>query len=81
MLLAAAALTPFVFDKMLLFEREPNVIEIGEAANEIGPPTSIGGESAFGGLFPEFCDVLRNLAQNRQKNFFCKKGEKLNFNE
>lgn len=54
MLLAA---TPFVFDKMLL-EREPSVIEMGDVANEIGPPTSIGGESAFGGLFPEFCDVL-----------------------
>lgn len=58
-MLLAAALTPFVFDKMLLFEREPNVIEMGDDAIEIGPPTSIGGESAFGGLFPEFCDVLK----------------------
>lgn len=61
MLLAAAALTPFVFDKILLLEREPSVIEIGDVANEIGPPTSIGGESAFGGLFSEFCDVLRKF--------------------
>lgn len=51
------AVTPFVFDKILL-EREPNAMEMGDVANEIGPPTSIGGESAFGGLFPEFCDVL-----------------------
>lgn len=51
------AATPFVFDKMLL-ERDVNVIEMGDVASEIGPPTSIGGESAFGGLFPEFCDVL-----------------------
>lgn len=47
------AVTPFVFDK-ILFERD-----IGDVANEIGPPTSIGGESAFGGLLPEFCDVLK----------------------
>lgn len=51
------AVTPFVFDKML-FEREVNDIEIGDVASEIGPPTSIGGDSAFGGLLPEFCDVL-----------------------
>lgn len=47
------AVTPFVFDKILL-ERD-----IGDVANETGPPTSIGGESAFGGLLPEFCDVLK----------------------
>lgn len=52
--------TPFEFDKMLLV-REPSVIEIGDDANEIGPPTSIGGESAFDGLFPEFCDVLNQF--------------------
>lgn len=52
------AATPFELDKML-FEREPNVIDMGDVAIEIGPPTSIGGESAFGGLLPEFCDVLR----------------------
>lgn len=53
------AVTPFVFVKILL-ERELSAcaIEMGDVANEIGPPTSIGGESAFGGLFPEFCDVL-----------------------
>lgn len=56
MLLAA---TPFVFDRILL-EREPNVIDIGDVANEMGPPTSIGGESAFGGLLPEFCEVLHS---------------------
>lgn len=67
-MLLAAALTPFVFDKMLLFEREPSVIEMGDDANEIGPPTSIGGESAFGGLFPEFCEVLRNLAKADTQN-------------
>lgn len=45
-----------------LFVRELNDIDIGDVVNDIGPPTSIGGESAFGGLPPEFCDVL-------QKNF------------
>lgn len=51
------AATPFVFVKMLL-ERDPSVIDIGDVAIDMGPPTSIGGESAFGGLLPEFCDVL-----------------------
>lgn len=78
-MLLAAALTPFVFDKMLLFEREPNVIEMGDDAIEIGPPTSIGGESAFGGLFPEFCDVLKKNWHKIEEKW-CKKGEHLNFN-
>lgn len=42
-----------------LFVRAFNDIEIGDVVNGIGPPTSIGGESAFGGLPPEFCDVLK----------------------
>lgn len=43
----------------MLLERDTNDIDMGDVANEMGPPTSIGGESAFGGLLPEFCDVLR----------------------
>lgn len=42
-----------------LFVRAFNDIEMGDVVNGIGPPTSIGGESAFGGLPPEFCDVLK----------------------
>lgn len=57
------AATPFVFDKRL-FEREASVIDMGDVASEMGPPTSIGGESAFGGLLPEFWDVLN---ENEQK--------------
>lgn len=56
-------MTPFVFDKRL-FEREASVIDMGDVASEMGPPTSIGGESAFGGLLPEFWDVLN---ENEQK--------------
>lgn len=59
------AATPFVFDKML-FERELSVIDIGDVASDMGPPTSIGGESAFGGLLPEFCDVLDKIFEKNQ---------------
>lgn len=79
LLAAAAALTPFVFDKMLLFEREPIVIEMGDDANEIGPPTSIGGESAFGGLFPEFCDVLKSGKTSHVHNDVRKQVEVTNY--
>lgn len=47
-----------------LFEREPNAIDIGDVVNGIGPPTSIGGDSAFG-LSPEFCDVLFNKLKEK----------------
>lgn len=55
MLLVAVPLLLFI----KLFVRAFNDIEIGDDVNGIGPPTSIGGESAFGGLPPEFCDVLK----------------------
>lgn len=58
-LLAATPLLVFI----KLFVRELNDIEIGDVVNDIGPPTSIGGESAFGGLPPEFCDVLQTKSE------------------
>lgn len=61
-------MTPFVFDKRL-FEREASVIDMGDVASEMGPPTSIGGESAFGGLLPEFWDVLNENEQKIYRKF------------
>lgn len=53
------AVTPLLL-VVKLFVRELNAIEMGDVVSESGPPTSIGGESAFVvvGLPPEFCDVL-----------------------
>lgn len=51
-------LTPLLLVVRLLV-REANAMEIGDVVKEIGPPTSIGGESAFvRGLSAEFCEVL-----------------------
>lgn len=55
MLLVAVPLLLFI----KLCVRAFNDIEIDDVVNGIGPPTSIGGESAFDGLPPEFCDVLK----------------------